>query len=279
MKWTTVAYALLLSLCVGRAEAAEPVALGDLTGEWANETWLERLKETKSPKQAVAGIYYTGMAFAPEDSLYEWGVWFNFHDGLRYRLTGLRPAEPEGAYIPEFGDQQDAMRHSTDDTLLFDESRPVETLVWSFTGLYDGKQRHKFVRCEPSIELIGLYDGKQRHKFVRCEPSIELMANRIVLAGRYTDEQGRTYEFTGDCTARWPEETFAYRFGIDYVLNKYNYLFRKEWDGKHFEGNAYSFEWVDGKLLLYDVTASRESTDFFNRGDEPFAVLTPGNEE
>jgi len=258
MKWTTVVYALLFPLCAGRAEAAEPVTLGGLTGEWANETWLERLKETKSPKQAVTGIYYTGMAFAPEDSLYEWGVWFNFHEGLRYRLTGLTPGAAKGAYVPEFHKEQDAMRHSTSDMLLFDENRPVETLVFSF---------------------IGLYDGKQRHKFVRCEPSIELMANRIVLAGRYTDEQGRTYEFTGDCTARWPEETFAYRFGIDYVLNKYNYLFRKEWDGKHFEGNAYSFEWVDGKLLLYDVTASRESTDFFNRGDEPFAVLTPGNEE
>lgn len=46
----------------------------------------------------------------------------------------------------------------------------------------------------------------------------------ILLAGEYTDEQGRRYVFGTDGWAIFPDRKFEYQVGLDHVLNQYDYF-------------------------------------------------------
>ena len=94
---------------------SEDLSLEQLQGEWINKAYLERLKATKSPREALDYIYYTSFTITKEKNYYKWAVLFNFHEGLCYTIIDLQPSPDYNTYHILFHTNQDAGRHSNND--------------------------------------------------------------------------------------------------------------------------------------------------------------------
>jgi hypothetical protein len=95
--------------------------------------------------------------------------------------------------------------------------------------------------------------------------------NRIVLAGAYRDQEGRTWEFTESGEARWPEEKFHYELSLNDPTAACEYLqtedLREDGGKKRF-----GYAWKGGKLSVYP---SRLAGKKVVCDAKPLAVLTP----
>jgi hypothetical protein len=95
--------------------------------------------------------------------------------------------------------------------------------------------------------------------------------NRLVLAGRYQDEQGRGWEFSESGEARWPDQKFVYDLSLNDPGAGCEYLQTE--DIKEGAGNKrFGYAWKNGKLSIYPARMVNKKV----RCDaKPLAVLTP----
>ncbi|MFC1693936.1 hypothetical protein ACFL1R_10565 [Candidatus Latescibacterota bacterium] len=238
---------------------AEEITLGQLQGEWLNKKYIETLQLTKSPIKAVDGIYYTSFTIFKENNSYRWGQNYNFHEGIIFNIIELLPTfEPHNyqiVYEPIY-EREPVDRETYCDTLYISGDKPFNEMEWIFTQIH------------------GIPKGeKLRIPFVRVEPNIDEYVNRIVLAGTYTDKQGRTFVFSKSEEAQWPDKSFRYKVGLDYIFESCDFFWAYNDNDKYF---PYAFSWQDDKLYIYNTYPHKEVPELkFERDDKPLYILTP----
>ena len=234
------------------------VSLEQLDGEWINKEYIERLKATKSPLQAKDGITYTSFTIAKENYSYKWLQIYNFHEGVWFNVTGFKPTpEPimyQIIYEPIY-EREPVKRETYIDTLYISEQNLLNELEWAFTQKY-GKQK-----------------GKELHiPFVRIEPTIQDYVNSIVLAGKYTDENGQAFTFSSTGEANWIDTSFKYFVSLDTYMHL-NLQFDSFYDDD--KRIMYHFKWLNNKLFIYETYIYPPGMEFKKPRDEPLYILIP----
>ena len=106
----------------------------------------------------------------------------------------------------------------------------------------------------------------------RNPPGPENQINRVVIAGKYKDQEGRSYEFTQAGEAVLPERRFAYEVALDVKAGNCDLVHshrERAPEGKERLG----FAWKAGDLQLFNTKALPE--DRYACEAKPFLILTP----
>lgn len=100
----------------------------------------------------------------------------------------------------------------------------------------------------------------------------ETLVRRYTIAGAWVDDQGRSYVFTADGTAVFPDRRFDYQVNIDLALVVHDIPLEKRFDsifGEKERWGTWAFELAGDELLLYET-----SGDFHEvRAEQPFLSL------
>jgi len=107
--------------------------------------------------------------------------------------------------------------------------------------------------------------------FVRLPETLESYVNRAVIAGKYRDREGRSYEFTEAGDAVLPDRSFPYEVALDAKVGNCDLLHshrERAPEGKERLG----FAWKGADLQLYKTKLLSE--DRYACEPKPFAILT-----
>ncbi|MFC1490386.1 hypothetical protein ACFL6K_04180 [Candidatus Latescibacterota bacterium] len=234
--------------------------LNQIEGEWFNKQFIEELERTKSIRKSYNvdnNTLYTAFNISRKDpSYFNWDRSYRYHEGDLLTITRIVPLADPNIYLILFHKEQTHSPITSQDRFLIKKS--LNEIVWIFNPLYSSS------------------NSEQRVTFVRLEPSIEEYINNIIIAGKYTDENGRIFEFNKSGDAIWPEKVFKYQVGLDtyWAEGKFDYFVV---EGEKFQGiypMRYGFEWVDNKLLIYEIAEVNFLTQV-SRKLKPLYILTP----
>ena len=113
--------------------------------------------------------------------------------------------------------------------------------------------------------------AKKRYlTYLRLSEPLETFVNRAVLAGKYQDANGQSYEFTDAGEAILPDRSFQYEVSLDPNRASCELILshrEREPEGKERIG----FAWKGPTLQLYEVTGKKPP---YKCKAAPFAVLT-----
>jgi hypothetical protein len=102
-----------------------------------------------------------------------------------------------------------------------------------------------------------LSDGKSKTRF-RFVGDWQRWANRVIIAGDYTDAKGQKYAFQPEGRALFPGKTFDYKVSLDEVGSNYDYIYSEQ------TKSTWSVKSTAQGIALYDVDLS---------GDDPWGVV------
>ncbi|MBN1292034.1 MAG: hypothetical protein JXB48_09375 [Candidatus Latescibacteria bacterium] len=248
---------LVFFMFVPTLSSAEEITLYDLQGDWLNKEYYETLAATKSPRKAVQGIEYTNFAIVPDQENHRWLQIFNFHEGLWFTITGLQPNIEPDIYRILFHDKQEAGHATQNDRFYVQPGKPVNTIEWLFATNY------------------GKTAEEHRVTFIHAEPDLQRLVNRTVLAGIYSDQNGRLFVFGENGVAQWPDTTFTYKVGLDYIFAECDYFYFLDEQNGNIGTEWYAFEWQGNKLYIYTTHFSKEVSELIERDEKPLYVLNP----
>jgi len=137
------------------------------------------------------------------------------------------------------------------------DGKPVNEIDWIFTSSYDKEGK------------------EQRITFVRAAPDIQRFVNNEVLAGTYNELNGRSFVFGENCVAQWPDTTFTYKVGLDYMFAAFSKFWRSSEEYNNIATMWYAFEWQENKLNIYPTYFSEEVSERLERDEKPLYILTP----
>lgn len=225
----------------------------DLEGTWVSRDYLERLRVARAPHASARQATGVAIKIQKEGSSYPILI-TDFHRAILNAIIDVQPDTSPGNYRLVLA-KEDRPGISASDTTIM-QFRGERSANGSFTSL-----RIK----EPNF-------AKGRFlTYVRLNDGLDNYINRVVLAGRYQDAEGRSYEFTEGGEATLPDRSFAYEISLDPTSAQCELI------QNHRERNSngkerIGFEWKGAQLWLYNTKGSKRP---YKCEAKPFAVLTP----
>ena len=251
---------IILFLLIILTSHAEEITLEQLQGEWLNKLYIETLQLTKSPRKAVNGIHYTSIQIFKENDSYRLIEVYEFHTGYPCKIVSLLPTSKPSSY------------QILCEVIYTRQVSNPDTFITSFV-IQPGKSVKEI---DWNCIKYGISDSNELHiPFQYVEPNINEYVNRIVLAGNYTDKQGQTFVFSESCEAQWPDKSFRYTVGLDYIYPKCDYFYITDKRDENKRKIPYAFSWESGKLYIFDTHFNEANPDIIEQGKEPLYVLTP----
>jgi hypothetical protein len=261
-------YALFVSLCLiatvhaqdqpDRPPSHKPVRperlfLKDVQGTWISQAYLEKLKSTRAPHAAARRTPPLVIKIQQEERSYPILV-TNFQKAVLKFLLDIEPDVKPASY---------RMVTAADDGVV--SSSDV-------TYIYFRGKRNSEGKLD-SLWIADPYFAKRKSlPFTRLPDALEVVVNRLVIAGKYTDEQGRGYEFTEGGDAILPERKFVYEVSLDPRAAPCELVMSHR--EREPQGNErLGFAWKNRKLQLFDVRSAKP--DRYQCDAKPFATLTP----
>lgn len=256
---TLPAMAWLGAILCGSALAQNPsptprdrVYLRDVEGIWINEAYLKALNALRSPHAAakkappvVIAIKRDGKAFPI--------VVTDFNKASVQAVLDVEPDARPGTYRLVVG--------AADRPMTSDE---VKYVYFKGTRNAQGKfDRLRFAE-------IFLMKGKWAD-YTLLPGDMSPYLNRLVLAGRYKDEQGRGWEFTEAGEARWPDRNFVYELSLNDPGAGCEYLQTEDLK-EGADKKRFGYTWKNGKLSIYPARMVGKKVRCDSR---PIAVLAP----
>jgi hypothetical protein len=229
------------------------VFVWDIEGTWISQTYLQRLQATRSPHAAGTQVPPLIIKVQREERVYPIVV-TDFHNAVMQFLIEIEPAGKPGAYrmvvAPEEG-----MVSATDVTYVpFRGEKNAE-------GKFD------------TLSIADPFFSKRKFvAFVRLTDALEAHVNRTVIAGKYQDREGRTYEFTQSGDAVLPDRSFPYEVVLDAKAGNCDLLHshrERAPEGKERLG----FAWKAAELQLFHTKPLKGER--YACEAKPFAVLSP----
>jgi hypothetical protein len=154
-------------------------------GDYLSRAYLNSLKSTRSPLEADKAGSLTMLRIARRNAQVSITPGFNFHESGDQYFVGTN-----GSVLPAKPD-------------------PYNTRNLYVAGVSDGTLKFGLDDSSPAdYVFVG-----EEYAYVA----------QIVIAGKYHDSRNRSYEFTADGRAVFPERSFKYEIGLDHVLNPYDY--------------------------------------------------------
>jgi hypothetical protein len=237
--WLVVALVLLVARASEAQEGSNEISfLDSLQGDWLNQTYIENLIRTRSPRESVGGLT-TAFKIQKVDSLFYWTQIFDFHESLSLEILRIESMAQKNTYLIE----HDGQTPETRDLFTFQHPKSVDELAW--------------------IHQQG--EKKETQIFLRSKLGLEQYINQIALAGDYVDAMGRRFIFHKSGEAQWPDRSFKYNIVLDgegLNCDCFTIADEKEWKG-------YGFRWTRNRLMIFDLTRG-ETLDC---GNDPVLIL------
>jgi hypothetical protein len=229
------------------------VYMKDLEGTWIARDYVERLRASRAPHATARQATGIAIKIQREGNSYPILI-TDFRKAVLMAVIDVQPTEKAKNY-------RLALAH---------EDRPgissAELTYMPFRGERDAEGVFRTLSiAEPN------FARKRYLTYLRLNEPLDTFVNRLVIAGRYVDEEGNAYEFTEGGDALLPDRKFVYEVSLDpnnascELLQSHR---EREPGGKQRVG----FAWKAGTLQLYEV-AGRKAP--YKCAAKPFAVLKP----
>jgi hypothetical protein len=234
------------------ARPAERIYLRELEGIWIAKDYLDVLVRTRMPHQAARKVAPVVIGIQREGRAYPIVV-TNFEKASVQAVLDVEPGEKPGLYR----------------LVLGPDDRPVSSTevqyIW-FRGNRNAEGKFDRLQMAEPVFMKGKWA-----EYVLAGKELTSRMNRTVIAGKYTDQKGRGWEFSEDGEAYSPDRTFPYELSLNDSRATCEY-FEAE-DAKASGGKVrYGYAWRAGKLLLYDAKMVGRSVQC---GAKAFATLQP----
>jgi hypothetical protein len=243
------------SLSVAQVQQRRPdrVFLHELEGIWVKAQYLEALDKGRMPHQVAKKVPPVVIAIQRQGRSYPI-VTTNFFDKASVQaVLDVEPGKEPGLYRLVIGPDDRPVSSAEVRYLWFRGERNAQ-------GGFD-----RLNMAEP------VFSKGKWAEYVSLGKDLAPRVNRAVIAGKYKDEKGATWDFSDGGQAYWPERTFAYEISLNDPAANCEY-FEAE-DLKAPDGKLrYGYAWRGGKLLLYPARLAGKSVRCDPRA---FATLTP----
>lgn len=237
---------------------ARPIPKGrvfvwDIEGTWISQAYLQQLQSTRSPRSAGSRTPPLVIKVQREERSYPIVI-TDFHNAAIQFLLEVEPNGKPGAYRMVVA-PEDGVVSSSDVTYI------------PFRG--EKNEQGKFDK----LSIADPFLAKRKFlTFLRLPEALEAYVNRAVIAGKYQDREGRSYEFTQSGEAVLPDRSFPYEVALDPKAGNCDLLHshrERAPEGKERLG----FAWKGGALQLFKTKTLKE--DRYACEPQPFLVLTP----
>ena len=228
------------------------VYLRDVEGIWINEQYVKVLTALRSPHAAAKKVPPVVIAIKREGRAFPIVV-TDFNKASVQTVLDIEPDAKPGAYRLVVGAANRPMT-----------SEEVKYVYFQGTKNAQGKfDRLRFAE-------IFLMKGRWAD-YALLPGEISPYLNRLVLAGRYKDEQGQGWEFSESGEARWPDQKFVYELSLNDPGAGCEYLQTEDLK-EGADNKRFGYAWKNGKLSIY---AARMVNKKVRCESRPIAVLTP----
>ena len=237
------------------AKQLNRVFVKDIEGLWITADYASALRATRMPHQAARKARPVVVNIQKEGRSYPI-LRTDFDKAVMQRVLDIEPDKaPNTNRIVAADSDTEAVAASEATYIPFRGQKGVQ-------GRFD-----TLSMAEPQFSR-----GKFRTYIRLVDSSLVGFINGVVLAGRYTDEQGRGYQFSEAGEATFPDTSFPYEVSLAALGATCEYF--ETADDKVAGGKRRTgFAWVGGKLQLFEATG--DSPAKVRCRKKPFAVLTP----
>jgi hypothetical protein len=249
----------LVALCSTSVLAQSPaprkdrVYLRDVEGIWINEQYMKALAQLRSPHAAARKAAPVVIAIKREGRAFPIVV-TDFNKASIQAVLDVEPDGKPGSYR----------------LVVAPDDKPVsssEVKYIPFQGAKNAQGGFDKLRIAEPTFMKGKWSD-----YVPMPGELSPTLNRMVIAGSYKDEKGRTWEFTESGEARWPDRKFVYELSLNDPTAGCEYLQTEDIrDGE--EKKRFGYAWKAGKLSVFPARRAGKKVVCDVR---PLAVLTPG---
>jgi len=257
---TLRAAAVILAAILGASALAQNpsppskdrVYLRDIEGIWVNEPYLKALTALRSPHAAAKKAPPVVIAIKREGRAIPIVV-TDFNKASVQTVLDIEPDAKPASYRLVVGAGDRPMT-----------SEEVKYVYLQGTRNAQGRfERLRFAE-------IFLMKGKWAD-YILLPGEISPYLNRLVLAGRYQDEQGRGWEFSESGEARLPDQKFVYELSLNDPGAGCEYLQTEDLK-EGADNKRIGYAWKNGKLSIYPARMVNKKVRCDAR---PLSVLTP----
>jgi hypothetical protein len=231
---------------------ADRVFVWDLQGTWISQAYLDELQRQRSP-HAVARKTHPLVIKVEKDGRSYPIVVTNFQKAVLKFLIEVEPARKPESYRLVTA-SEDSVVSSSDVTYIY------------FRGKRNAQNKFD------ALSVADPYFAKRKFvPFVLLPDSLDQVVNRLAIAGKYQDAEGRAYEFTEGGEAILPGRRFAYEVSLDPRAASCELLLSHREHAPAGQDRL-GFAWKGSELLLFDVKPVKK--DRYACDPRPFARLT-----
>jgi hypothetical protein len=228
------------------------IYLRDIEGIWINEQYVKALTALRAPHAAAKKTPPVVIAIKREGRVFPIVV-TDFNKASVQAVLDIEPDAKPGSYRLVVG--------AGDRPMTSDEVKYVY-----FQGAKNAQGRFDRLRFAEIFLMKGRWAD-----YILLPGEISPYLNRLVLAGRYKDEQGRGWEFSESGEARWPDQKFAYELSLNDPGAGCEYV-QTEDLREGAQSKRFGYAWKNGKLSIYPARMADKKVRCDAR---PVAVLTP----
>jgi len=227
------------------------VYMKDLEGTWIARDYVERLRASRAPHATARQATGIAIKIQREGNSYPILI-TNFQRAVLMAVIDVQPTEKAKNYRLALA-KEDRAGISAD-----------ELTYMPFRGERDADGVFKTLSiAEPN------FARKRYLTYLRLNEPLDTFVNRLVIAGKYVDAEGKAYEFSEGGDAVLPDRKFAYEVSLDpnnascELLQSHR---EREPNGKQRVG----YRWKGPELQLFQVTGKKAP---YKCAAKPFAVL------
>jgi hypothetical protein len=237
------------------AKRAQRVYVQDLAGLWVAQDWAAALKATRAPHAAAAKV--TPLVVNIQKEGRSWPILrTDFDRAVLYRVIDI---QPDGSGQP--GRLRIVVAERDDGPVSASDAVNIPIRA---TKNFEGKVERLQV-ADP------LFSKKKLRDFERVATGLGLFVNTAVIAGRYTDADGRAWEFSPDGQAKLPDGASEYEVSLVGLGAKCEYLELPD-DKAPGGKRRIGFAWK-GPTTLHLFAASGTKPQNIRCDPKPVAVL------
>ena len=235
------------------------VFLKDVEGIWINESYLSALAALKSPHAAARKTPPVVIAIRREGRAYPIVV-TDFQKASLQAVLDIEPDGKPGTYRLVVGADDKPMSSNEVKYIRFEAVKNAQ-------GKFD-----RLRIAEPDF-----MKGKWAD-YVAIAGELNPTLNRIIIAGKYRDDKGKSWVFSESGEATWPEKKFNYELSLNDPAAHCDYLqienAARDGDGiqSSDDKQRYGYAWKGGKLSIF---AARLAGKKVLCDAKSVAVLTP----
>jgi len=225
---------------------AQELTLRSLAGHWIDVRYAEALQKTRSPLEADKVVMPTAIWLYQTKGLWRLQA-TNFHEGFERPVASLRVVKSGYEFLA--GDAE--ARSGNGHPIPFTIERHGRTML--LRGAF--------------------FDEKTPATYERIDETVESWAMRLLLAGKYVDEQGRPASITADGDIALPgAKPFKARIVLDTSEACCDYVNTDRKPRTQYEDRI-AYRWRGAALELYDVITNPDAECPIASAKTPFVVL------